>query len=437
MKTQNTDTAGQQVTPPSPAQPKRNRWLTSIGTIIVVLLVVTLSVLVFAQLRRHQTDQTSPTPPAPQWKQVLKGYTLTSLVAARSDPAVVYACAVREAPSASPQNSVSAITILRSADFGDHWQDIGGSTVPGGTCQLAINTVNSNEIYAVSYGNNTPTPALLKHSLDGGKTWETILPVMHVSSIQTPIQWAIQQMQVEGNRLFGTQWIMPRALPAGPPIHSIPYLYLVPRLATSIDGGHTWTIIDNQFATQRLGVHSYAVDPTNPDIIYDLIGSSLLPINLREVPTYDPLPIIGLNQELFKTTNGGATWQLLLKNIPYASQVQLAAGDPQVLYVGGTIGPLPLISGAPKQSYPFEIGSFHLQVSMNGGTDWQNVTIPSDMQNIQNWFVSPVGQVYASPTIPFNTQPTAIPGTIEPSTPVPFPTSSTSVGADVSALVPS
>ncbi len=125
---------------------------------------------------------------------------------------------------------------------------------------------------------------------------------MHVPSLQNPVQWAVQQIQVEGNRLFGMQWLTPRALPAGQAIKSIPYL--VPRLTTSIDGGHNWTIIDNQFAFQRLGVHSYAVDPTNPNTIYDLVGFSLFP-NLREVPTYDPLPTIGLNQELFKTTDGG------------------------------------------------------------------------------------------------------------------------------------
>ena len=442
MKIQDTGSAGQQVIPSIPARPKRNRWLAGIGAIIVVVLLVGLSALVFAQLRQHQAGQTSPTPPTAHWKQVLKGYTLTSLIAARSDPAIVYACTVRETPNASPQSKTSAITILRSADFGDHWQDIGGNAVAGDTCQLAVNSVNSNDIYAVTYGNNAQNPALLKHSQDGGKTWETILPVMHVSSLQTPVQWAIQQMQVEGNRLFGIQWIVPRALPVGPPIHSIPYPYLVPRLATSVDGGHNWTIIDNQFATQRLGVHSYAVDSNNSNTIYDLIGSSLLPINLREVPTYDPLPIIGINQELFKTTDGGTTWQSVLKNIPYASQVQLATSHPQVIYVGGAIGPLPLIPGAPQQSYSVTIGSFHLQMSTNGGSTWQNVSIPSDMQSIQNWFVSPVGQVYASPTIPFSSQPTVIPGTIQQSTHVPFPTAnpqsdvSSPVGADSSRPSP-
>jgi hypothetical protein len=442
MKTQDNGTAGHQDTPHLPARPKRNRWLAGIGTIIVVLLLVSLSALVFAQLERHQAGQASPTPPPGQWKQVLKGYSLTSLAAARSDPAIVYACVVREAPNTSPQSNTSAITILRSADFGDHWQDIGGSAVLGGTCQLAVNSMNSNDIYAVSYGNYAQNPVLLKHSHDGGKTWETILPVVHVPSLQTPVQWAVQQIQVEGNHLFGVQWITPRALPVGPPVRSYPYL--IPRLVTSVDDGHNWTIIDNQFATQRLGVHSYAVDPNNSNTIYDLVGFSWFPINIREVPTYDPLPIIGLDQELFITTNGGATWQLVLKNIPYGSQVQLATGNSQVIYVGGTISPLPLVPGAPRQSYPVAIGSFHLQMSTYSGSSWQNITVPSDMQSIQNWFVSPVGQVFASPTIPFSAQPTAIPGTIEPSTPVPVPTANPQsviqdippVGADLSRPSP-
>src|SRR5439155_19588449 len=120
MKTQDTGAMGQQVTPPSPARPKHHRWLAGIGAIIVVMLLVGLSALVFAQLKQRQAGQTTPTPPTAQWKQVLKGYTLISLNAAHSDPAIVYACAVRETPNASPQSNTSAITILRSADFGDH-----------------------------------------------------------------------------------------------------------------------------------------------------------------------------------------------------------------------------------------------------------------------------------------------------------------------------
>src|SRR5215467_12101289 len=122
MKIQNADSVGQQLAPFLPARPKRNRWLAGIGAITVVVVLVGLSALVFAQLRQQQAGQTSPTPPTAQWKQVLHGYTFLSLNAARSDPAIVYVCAIRETPNSSPQSNASPIAILRSADFGDHWQ---------------------------------------------------------------------------------------------------------------------------------------------------------------------------------------------------------------------------------------------------------------------------------------------------------------------------
>jgi hypothetical protein len=439
MKTQDTGAAGQQIAPPPPARPKRYRWLAGIGAIMVVLLVVGLSALVFAKLRQRQPGQTTPTPLTAQWKQVLAGYTLTSLVAARNNPAVLYACAIRETPHTPAQSNEGVITILRSADFGEHWQDVGSKASLGNTCQLAVNPADSNEIYAVSNVSGSQNPGLLKHSTDGGQTWQSILPVMHVPSLQAQVLWSVQQIQIEGGHLFGVQLIVPRPLPVGPPSRPIPNL--LPRLVTSVDGGHNWTIIDNQFAVQRLGVHGYAVDPANPSTIYDLVGFSWFPIELRAVPTYDQLPVIGLNQELYKTTDGGTTWQLVLTNIPYGSQLQLAVYNPQVIYVGGTIGPLPLVPEAPQPAYPIPIGSFHLQVSTNGGSNWRNVAIPSDMQSIQNWYVSPNGQVYASPTIPFSSQPTAIVGTIVPTTPLPFPTGNpqsitSPVGADLSRPSP-
>ena len=185
----------------------------------------------------------------------------------------------------------------------------------------------------------------------------------------------------------------------------------MPRLVKSTDGGHNWTVIDGQVATQKLGVRSYAVDPTDPNTIYALFGGVLLPFQVA-VPN-DVLPVFGFKQELFKTTDDGATWHLVLNNIPFGSQVQLASGNPQIIYVGGTFGPLPLLRGETEPADPIPVASsFHLQVSKDGGASWQLVAIPSDMLSIQNWYVSPGGQVYASPTIPFNGQPTAVAGTL-------------------------
>ena len=140
MKMQESGSADQQVAPSMPARSKRNRWLAGIGAIIVIILLVGLSILIFAQLRQKRAAQTSRIPPTAHWKQVLKGYTLISLNVGSSDPAIIYACTIRETPNESPQASTSPITILRSSDFGDHWQNIGGSVIAGDTCQLAVNS---------------------------------------------------------------------------------------------------------------------------------------------------------------------------------------------------------------------------------------------------------------------------------------------------------
>ena len=417
MKTQHTDTAGTPAVPPSPARSKRKGWLAGVGTIIVVVLVVGLSALVFAQLRQHQANQsTTSTPPSGQWKRVLQGYTISSIAAARSNPSVLYACAM-QTPVTS-QASPGSPTVLRSADYGDHWQDIGNKASIGNTCELAVNPAGSNEIYVVGAASSSQSSAVLKHSTDGGQTWETIQPVLHVPGIiHAPAVWFIQQIQLEGTHLFGLQWIVPRAY-INQPIKAVPYL--LPRLVTSTDGGHNWTVIDGQFSSQKLGVRSYAVDPTDPNTIYALFGGVLLPIEVA-VPN-DVLPAFGFKQELFKTTDGGATWRLVLNNIPFGSQVQLASGNPRIIYVGGTFGPLPLLRGETEPANPIPVASFHLQVSKDGGASWQLVAIPSDMLSIQNWYVSPGGQVYASPTIPISGQPTAVAGTAVAVTAVPIPT---------------
>ena len=412
MKTQHTETGGTPAVPPSPARSKRKGWLAGSGAIIAVVLVVGLSALVFAQLRQRQSA--TSTPPSGQWKQVLQGYTITSIVAARSKPSVLYACAMQT--SATSPASPGSATVLRSTDFGDHWQDIGSKASVGNTCDLTVNPNDSNEIYVTGTASSPQFTTVLKHSTNGGQTWEAIQPALHVPGVQAQATWFVQQIQLEGNRLFGLQWTLPRAYPIDQPVRAIPYL--LPRLVTSTDGGHNWTVIDGQFAPQNLGVRSYAVDPTDPNTIYALFGGVLLP--MERVAPNDALPAFGFKQELFKTTDGGATWQLVLNNIPFGSQVQLALGNPRIIYVGGTFGPLPLIRGEAEPAIPVPVASFHLQVSRDGGASWQTVAIPTDMLSVQNWYVSPSGQVHASPTIPFSGQPTAVVGTAVAVTAVPI-----------------
>jgi hypothetical protein len=81
------------------------------------------------------------------------GYRVTELSAAPSHPNVLYACAVQ--------------TVLRSADFGATWQDIGSRAQMSRGCELTINPTDSYEIYVATSSNPPADQAVpsyvLKH----------------------------------------------------------------------------------------------------------------------------------------------------------------------------------------------------------------------------------------------------------------------------------
>lgn len=414
------------------AEPRKPRaWLAGLSAFIVVLLVVGVSIFVFAEAGQHQGSQGVKRPLATgQWKQVQSGYIFQSMQAARSNPAVLYACATTSA-TVSNIEGASVVTILRSTDFGDHWQNIGGNAALGSYCEVTVNPSNENDIYVVSTNAASQSSSVLKHSTDGGQTWTTITPAfappLRVSGTNTAIPWFVQQLRSDGHSLYGVQWIVTHSPPIlGPPA----FANRLPRLVTSADGGHTWSIIDGQFTARGLGAQAYTLDPAHPGTIYEIAGMSLFPIEALPVPTNDILPAFGTNQQLFKSADNGANWQSLLTGLPYGSQVQLASDNSQIVYAGGIRGPMPLAAQSGKPTVPSDaFGIFHLQVSADGGASWQQVATPPNEQVIQEWFVSVDGRVYTSPTISFSTPgvgATAIAGTaivgtavpVMPSTPV-------------------
>ena len=408
MKTQ--DAVHQEVTPLDQKRTRRGTRLTAIGAIVVVALIVGASAMVFAQLRQQQVQQksaASPLPPTGSWVPVLQGYTISSLFAAHTDANILYACATPaqnntgtsgQPANGTPSNSVN-YTVLRSTDFGSHWQDVGGKASLDASCQLAINPGNSNDVFAAGLSsNNGQTTAFLRHSSDGGQTWTSITPTLKVGDAQLGTLWNVQSLSFAGNALFGTQWFTPAAMPNSHPGVLPKYFNRLSRLVTSSDGGQTWTIVDGQFATTGQGVSSYAVDPAHSQTIYDLVSTPWWPIQPIETEPYDILPAYGVNGNLYKTTDGGANWQLLLKNLPFGTQVHLANGQPQTLYVGGRRGPLPYIGRSMpgnSNSVAYATGNFSLQRSSDGGSTWRTVAdVPQAQASlVQSWFVDANGQV--------------------------------------------
>ncbi len=426
MQTQDKNTIESQQNIHSVAPRRPHRWLAGLSAGLVVLLLVGASIFVFAAAKQHQG---SSQPPHGQWQQVQSGYLFLSLQAAPSDPAVLYACATTSAAVSNKEGPSS--TILRSSDAGDHWQNVAANAGLGSYCDLAVNPTNANDIYAISTSVPGQAHGTLKHSTDGGQTWTTIQPAFS-PPITIPqggvLFWFMQQLRYDGHNLYGIQWVFTRSpVIQGPP----PFTNRLTRLMTSADGGHTWRVIDSQFTAKRLGAQSYTLDATHPGTIYEVVGQPAFPVETAPVPTTGIAPLFGLNEQLFKSTDNGASWQSLLTGLPYGSRVQLASANPQIVYVGGIRGPLPLgpqyqpNQGQGTTNQPVIMpGVFNLQVSTNGGANWQQVAAPPEEQLIQDWFVSADGSVYTSPTIssvspgPSAVAGTAIVTTAVPATPV-------------------
>lgn len=405
MQTQrpDSDTIKTLSSPPATAPRGRRRWLTGLGALLVVALLIASSVVVFSLVGNSHGNQGHGT--TGQWKAVQQGYLFLSIKAAPSNPAVLYACATTSA-AVSNQGAPGTVTVLRSADGGDTWQNIGANLLQNSACDLAINPANSDDIYVFSGGNSSQSPAVLHHSTDGGDTWQAIEPRVYISPTRTTQRIFLQQLTFAGNSLLAINWIY-TPVPIG--IVSPPNLpFTLPRLVRSTDGGQNWTIIDSQLSTQNIAAQSFAVDPSQPDTIYELAGHPYLPV---ERPPSGGVPAYGVYQQLYKTTSGGNSWTLVLDKALYGSQVQIAANNPSIIYVGGILGPLPEgaqpqlgAAGAPTGSstgattLPQIIGGFHLQVSRDGGATWQAVTPPPDQAAILNWFVSADGHVFSSPT---------------------------------------
>ncbi len=320
--------------------------------------------------------------------QVLTGYNVLSLAAAPSHPNVLYACA-------SPAGATSTgTTVLRSADFGNHWQDIGVRAQMGkGSCELAINPTDSFEIYVVTSSNLAAGSSVLKHTSDGGDTWETISPTVHGSGLNSPPPWHQPRFGAElsfvGNRLYSllSLPIPPMPTPQG---YQGPSPTSWERLAMSTDGGHTWGVLDSQFERTWQSVWTYAVDPANPNILYEMVGS----------PGVSPEDQTSSLVVLYKSTDGGATWQPLLNGQAVTTNytpLYLARNNPTVLYFLAQCPSSQALQprGGGFLAVPHAGGLFGLCMSTDGGATWRTIAAPSGLETrMQGGFIDPVGRFY-------------------------------------------
>ena len=256
-----------------------------------------------------------------------EGGSVISLVVDPANPRVLYAGGSSD--------------VFKSTDGGVTWRDVrhAGAQVTA----LAIDPTRPETVYAGT------TRDVLK-TVDGGRQWRKVdagLGNAQLSSAQRlrwgPEHW-LGALLVDPNR--------PRTV----------YALVAGGLFRTTNGGGRW-----RFERPRLGRFSFlsaaAVDPAHPGTVYAS----------WTVRGY------GGESNLYKTTNGGSSWQRIAVHSakPSFASLVIDAGTPGTIF-------------ATDDSYP------GIYTSIDGGTSWSVVTLPLQTADGLHVFPGSQGTLYAT-----------------------------------------
>jgi photosystem II stability/assembly factor-like uncharacterized protein len=203
--------------------------------------------------------------------------------------------------------------VWKSQDYGRTWNPIFDGQDTQSIGAIAVAPSDSQVVYVAS-GEGLHRPDLsvgdgIYRSSDAGATW-THLGLRDGQQIA-----ALAVNPKNPDRLFAAVL----GHPYGPNAER--------GIFRSTDGGHTWTKV--LYKDQNTGGSDVAIDPTNPSVVYASLWEA------RLGPWEDGNSYEGTHGGLFKSTDGGNTWNPLTKGLPTGLlqiNVAIAASDPNRLY---------------------------------------------------------------------------------------------------------
>src|SRR5947209_4626877 len=205
--------------------------------------------------------------------------------------------------------------VWKSTDYGRTWNPIFDDQPTGSIGSLAVSASNPNVIY-VGSGEGLQRPDLsvgdgMYKSTDAGKTWthQGLRDAQQIAAIVVDPR--------DANRLF----VAALGHPYGPNAER--------GVFRSTDGGRTFQKVLHR--DEHTGAIDLAFDPRNPQTVYAVLWQA------RQGP-WENGAFSGPNSGLFKSTDGGNTWNQLTGGLPAFSQglgrigIGIAPSDPNRMY---------------------------------------------------------------------------------------------------------
>lgn len=242
---------------------------------------------------------------------------------------------------------------FKTADGGVTWQLLDSNHTFSPTC-IAISQKDPNVIYACDR-----TSALIHRSNDAGKTWYTYYDfgqqymltsavaidptnpdVIYAAAFKPPMAHSGTLVKVEGGqKVADLSDGLPRSV-----LHiridekNPGVLYVsthIHGVFKSIDDGDTWQQLDDMgTGLPRTGVYDIEVDPVDSNVVYATALCGALPDYMTS-PTLENLEG---KCGVYKSTDGGAHWDLILETVSEARGIDIDSADRANLYVADMMG---------------------------------------------------------------------------------------------------
>ncbi len=231
--------------------------------------------------------------------------------------------------------------VWKSTDYGNSWDPIFDREPTSSIGAIAVSDSDPNVIYVgTGEGNIRPDQATgmgMYKSTDAGKTWDFI------GLRETEDIAMIAVDPHDSNRIF---------------VAALGHVYGPNRergIFRSLDGGKTWKQV--LYVNEYTSGDDIEMDPRNPDILYATLWQQ------QQAP-WENGQFGGTDGGIFKSTDGGNTWNKLTQGLPAVEQalLRIAPSDPDILYASVSSGP-----GAPR-------GTVEIYRSNDAGMSWHKVT---------------------------------------------------------------